>query len=104
MFKKFGSTLSWFGRKARIAASLMSVAAVTAITTVVSSAAGETTTTDNSLAESIKSAGETLETSLTALVTALAPVLVTVSVSGLGIYGVVMLFKLGKKLFSKAAG
>lgn len=104
MFKKFGGALKRLGRKAKIAASLMSVAAVTAITTVIASAEETTSSSGTSLADTIKSAGATLESSLSALVSALAPVLVSVSISGFGVYAVVMLFKLGKKLFSKAAG
>lgn len=108
MFKKFGGALKRLGRKAKIAASLMSVAAVTAITTVVASAAGETTDPTSSsasdLATVISSAGNDLKTAITTLVSTLSPILISVSVSGFGIYAVVMLFKLVKKMFSKAAG
>lgn len=107
MFKKIGSALKRFGRKAKIAASLMSVAAVTAITTVIASAAGETTSSTSSsfdFASVISDAGDTIQSTLLTLVNTLAPTLVTISVSGLGIYAIIMLFTLAKKLFKKAAG
>lgn len=105
MFKKFGGALKRLGRKAKIAATLMSVATVTAITTVIASAE-ETGTTASTFDFSsvISSAGNTIQSTLLTLVNTLAPTLVTISVSGLGIYAIIMLFTLAKKLFKKAAG
>lgn len=105
MFKKFGGALKRLGRKAKIAASLMSVAAVTAITTIVASAEDTVTTGSGSdISSVINTASASIKETLTTLVSTLAPVLVSVSVSGLGIYAVIMLFTLAKKLFKKAAG
>lgn len=106
MFKKFGGALKRLGRKAKIAATLMSVATVTAITTVIASAEEPTTTVGStySLSSVISDAAASIKDTLTTLVSTLAPVLVSVSVSGLGIYAIIMLFTLAKKLFKKAAG
>lgn len=106
MLKKFGGALKRLGRKAKIAVSLMSVAAVTAITTVIASAEEPTGTVTSSFdfSKIVSDAGATLEKCLSNLVTSLTPVLITVSVSGLGIYAVIMLFTIAKKLFKKAAG
>ena len=51
----------------------------------------------------VNSAGSTLQTQMVALVQALVPVVIGVAVAGLGMYAVIQLFRLGKKLFGTAA-
>ena len=51
----------------------------------------------------VNSAGSTLQTQFVALVQALVPVVIGVAVAGLGMYAIIQLFKLGKKLFGTAA-
>lgn len=61
-----------------------------------------TTSVDNSTV--IADAGATLTTEFTNLVGSLVPVLIGIAVVGLGVFGVIYLFRMAKKFFSKAAG
>ena len=61
---------------------------------------GSATTLD--ISTIVNSAGSTLQTQFVALVQALVPVVI--GVAGLGMYAIIQLFKLGKKLFATAAG
>lgn len=62
---------------------------------------GSATTLD--ISTIVNSAGSTLQTQMVALVQALVPVVIGVAVAGLGMYAVIQLFRLGKKLFGTAA-
>ncbi len=78
-----------------VAASAMAIAACA------EGADGGSTTLD--ISSIVNSAGSTLQTQFVALVQALVPVIIGVAVAGLGMYAIIQLFKLGKKLFSTAA-
>lgn len=78
-----------------VAASAMAIAACA------EGAGGSATTFD--ISTIVNSAGSTLQTQFVALVQALVPVVIGVAVAGLGMYAIIQLFKLGKKLFGTAA-
>lgn len=78
-----------------VAASAMAIAACA------EGADGSATTLD--ISTIVNSAGSTLQTQFVALVQALVPVVIAVAVAGLGMFAIVNLFKLGKKLFKTAA-
>lgn len=78
-----------------VAASAMAIAACA------EGADGSATTLD--ISTIVNSAGSTLQTQFVALVQALVPVVIGVAVAGLGMYAIIQLFKLGKKLFGTAA-
>ena len=92
---------TFFGKfRKKIAA--VSVAAVSALAMSVSAFAEDGGS--NVMSEAISSAGDTLKSEFSTLVTTLVPTLVGIAIVGLGIYAVVILFKMAKSLFSKAAG
>lgn len=76
-----------------VAASAMAIAAC----------AEEPASTTLDISSIVNSAGSTLQTQFVALVQALVPVVIGVAVAGLGMYAIIQLFKLGKKLFGTAA-
>ena len=76
-----------------VAASAMAIAAC----------AEEPASTTLDISSIVSSAGTTLEAQFVALVQALVPVVIAVAVAGLGMFAIVNLFKLGKKLFKTAA-
>lgn len=78
-----------------VAASAMAIAACA------EGAGGSATKLD--ISSIVNSAGSTLQTQFVALVQALVPVVIGVAVAGLGMYAIIQLFKLGKKLFGTAA-
>lgn len=78
-----------------VAASAMAIAACA------EGVGGSATTLD--ISTIVNSAGSTLQTQMVALVQALVPVVIGVAVAGLGMYAVIQLFRLGKKLFGTAA-
>ena len=95
---------SFFGRmsrKAKYCAAMMSAAIGTAIMSVVASAEDGTPTNMQTV---ITDAGSQLKTEFGNLVSTVVPVLIGIAVTGLVIYGVIYLFRMAKKLFSKAAG
>lgn len=80
-------------------------AAFTCITLSISAYASEDASSSSSvMGEAISSAATVIQAEFAALVNTLVPVLVTIAISGLGMYAVIMLFKFAKKLFAKAAG
>lgn len=81
-----------------VAASAMAIAACAE---GAEGADGSATTLD--ISSIVSSAGTTLESQFVALVQALVPVVIAVAVAGLGMFAIVNLFKLGKKLFKTAA-
>lgn len=85
-----------------VAASAMAIAACAE---GAEGAGGSATTLD--ISTIVNSAGSTLQTQFVALVQALVqalvPVVIGVAVAGLGMYAIIQLFKLGKKLFGTAA-
>ncbi|MFQ7029540.1 MAG: hypothetical protein ACLU3P_02275 [[Eubacterium] siraeum] len=81
-----------------VAASAMAIAACAE---GAQGADGSATTLD--ISTIVNSAGSTLQTQMVALVQALVPVVIGVAVAGLGMYAVIQLFRLGKKLFGTAA-
>jgi hypothetical protein len=52
----------------------------------------------------VTATGATLSAQFIAMVGALMPVIVGIAVTGLGIYAIIVLFRLAKSLFAKAAG
>ena len=81
-----------------VAASAMAIAACAE---GAEGAGGSATTLD--ISSIVSSAGTTLKSQFVALVQALVPVVIAVAVAGLGMFAIVNLFKLGKKLFKTAA-
>lgn len=83
-----------------VAASAMAIAACAEGSDAGTTTAGATTLDISTI---VNSAGSTLQTQFVALVQALVPVVIAVAVAGLGMFAIVNLFKLGKKLFKTAA-
>jgi hypothetical protein len=52
----------------------------------------------------VTATGATLTAQFIAMVGALMPVIVAIAMTGLGIYAIIVLFRLAKSLFAKAAG
>ena len=93
--------------KAKINSKLFVTACITALTACAMSicaCAEDASSAASSNAQIIQTAGTQLITEFTNLATALVPVIITISVTGLGIYAVIYLFKLVKQTFSRAAG
>lgn len=101
MLNKIKGFLKRVGRKAVIAG----ISAVSACAMAVSSFAVDgTEAAGGNMASVINSAGTTLEAEFMAMVNSLVPVLIAIAMVGLGMYAIVYLFKMAKKMFGKAAG
>lgn len=70
----------------------------------VSAFAADSTESGSNMAGIVNSAGASLSTEFSNLVTALVPVLIGIAMVGLGLYAVIYLFKMAKKFFAQAAG
>lgn len=103
MFDRLKSFIGRMSRKAKCCTALMSAAVGTAIMSVAASAEGEATGSTD-IGSIITSAGNTLKSEFTTLVSTLVPVLIGIAVVGLGLYACIYLFRMAKKFFSKAAG
>lgn len=90
--------------KAKLFMGAMTAALMVSAMSICASAEGTTSTASSNMASIVESAGEQLTTEFTNLVNSLVPVLVGISVVGLGIYAIIALFSLVKKFFKKAAG
>lgn len=86
----------------RIAVKLMSVAAMISVLAVGAFAAESTD--GGNMSSIINTAGTTLQAEFTSMVNSLVPVLIAIAMVGLGMYAIIYLFKMAKKLFAKAAG
>lgn len=86
----------------RIAAVLMSVFTAVSVFAVGAFAADSTEGGSN-MAEIISSAGSTLQAEFLSLVKTLGPILITIAIAGLGMFAIIYLFKVAKKLFTNAA-
>lgn len=98
------SLLGKVKRKAKLLTGAMTAVLMVSAMSICASAEGTTSTASSNMASIVESAGEQLTTEFTNLVNSLVPVLVGISVVGLGIYAIIALFSLVKKFFKKAAG
>jgi hypothetical protein len=61
-------------------------------------------TTSTGAGAAIEAAGASLASEFSAMVTAVIPLIITIALTGLGVYGVIILFGFAKRLFAKATG
>ena len=97
--KKFKSMM----KKAKALIAAAAVAVTTAVCSVIASA--ETVeATGSEMSTVLASAGEQITSSFGEMVATLVPVIIGIMLSGLTIFGIIMLIKLAKKIFGKVAG
>ena len=102
MFDRVKSFAKRMGNKLKYGAAIVSAAIGTAIMTVVASA-DDSTSTASTLETAVTNAGAQLQSEFSTLVTTISPVLIGIAVTGLGIYAVIFLFRMAKRLFSAAS-
>lgn len=87
----------------RLAVAFMAVITTSAVLAIGAFAADSTESSSN-MASIVNTAGTTLQEEFTAMVNSLVPVLIAIAMVGLGMYAIIYLFKMAKKMFAKAAG
>jgi len=83
---------------------LLGACVMSALTVAIMTITASASTPALDMAALVESTGATLTAQFIAMVGALMPVIVGIAVTGLGIYAIVVLFRLAKSLFAKAAG
>ena len=96
--KKFKSMM----KKAKALIAAAAVAVTTAVCSVCASA--ETGEAASDMSAVLTSAGEQITSSFSEMVMTIIPVIIGIMISGLTIFGIIMLVKLAKKIFAKVAG
>lgn len=98
--KKFKSMMK--RAKALIAAA--AVAVTTVVCSVVASAETAEAATGSEMSTVLASAGDQITSGFSDMIVSVVPVIIGVMLSGLTIFGIIMLVKLAKKIFGKVAG
>ncbi len=91
-------------KRVRIASSIGAAVSAIPVLAIAASAEDVPSSASSGIESVITSAGETLTTQFSALVSTMVPILIGIAVAGLGMYAVIYLFKMAKSFFAKAAG
>ncbi len=87
----------------KVGAAVIGVCA-TSLLAVSAFAAAEGTESAGNMETVVNNAGTLLKSEFTSMVNSLVPILITIALVGLGMYAIIYLFKMAKKLFANAAG
>lgn len=101
MLEKIKKVLKRCGRK--VSAVVIGVFATSLFAVSAFAAEGSEGSSGSNMASIVNTAGETLQQEFTSMVNSLVPVLIAIAMVGLGMFAIIYLFKMAKKLFAKAA-
>lgn len=102
--KKFLSRVKSFAKRSKVAVVAAAATIAATVTSVCASAATTESSGGNDMVDLLSAAGEKLQESFSDLVLTLIPVILGIAGTSLVIFGVMALYKFGKKIFGHVAG